>query len=312
MPAHRTPEPSDHDGRELTLYLAVLTAGAREQDHLELRWQAGPWMRRRAMKASAAGDAAALIRSLARSGDVYTGVALRADPRQGGRAGIARCGLLHAELDRRDSLARLEEFVHRPTMIVSSGTAGHAHAYWALSEWVSPALAEAGNRALALHLDADRASCDAARILRPPGTQNHKHDPPVAVRMLSSRPAARYAFGELTHGLALLVRAPRDRVRRTPLPHGLSEIPASIYARALAGLEVDARSKGSCPFHEDARPSLHLYEDGHFYCFGCGACGSIVDFAARLWGIEPHGAGFNEIVSRLRERFGPVRSRMVR
>jgi hypothetical protein len=309
MPAHRTTEPSDYAGRELSMFLSILTAGAEIEDHVEIRWRTPTGMRRRPVRAGSLAATRALIRGLSPSTDVYVGVALRRDPRQGGRDGIVRCGLLHAELDRTDSLTRLAGFVHPPTMVVSSGTDGHVHAYWALSEWASPSLAEAGNRALAATLGADRQSCDAARILRPPGTLNHKRSPAREVRLLSSRPRARYAFAELTHGLPLVVRARTERARRVPLPYGLGQIPAGTYTRALAGVESDARGMASCPFHDDDSPSLKLYEDGHFYCFGCGACGSIVDFAGRVWGIEPRGAGFTAIVGRLRQRFGPVLSR---
>jgi DNA polymerase I-like protein with 3'-5' exonuclease and polymerase domains len=30
-----------------------------------------------------------------------------------------------------------------------------------------------------------------------------------------------------------------------------------------------------CPFHNDPKPSLHLYPDGHYHCYGCGAHGDI-------------------------------------
>jgi DNA polymerase I-like protein with 3'-5' exonuclease and polymerase domains len=33
--------------------------------------------------------------------------------------------------------------------------------------------------------------------------------------------------------------------------------------------------KISCPFHKDPNPSLHLYADGHYHCYGCGAHGDI-------------------------------------
>ena len=32
-----------------------------------------------------------------------------------------------------------------------------------------------------------------------------------------------------------------------------------------------------CPFHDDNRPSLHVYPD-HFHCFACGAHGDHVDW----------------------------------
>jgi len=43
-----------------------------------------------------------------------------------------------------------------------------------------------------------------------------------------------------------------------------------------------------CPFHSDKTPSMKLYPGaGGFYCFGCGAHGSVIDFVARLFDIEP-------------------------
>jgi hypothetical protein len=33
-----------------------------------------------------------------------------------------------------------------------------------------------------------------------------------------------------------------------------------------------------CPFHDDHRPSCHIYTD-HFYCFVCGAYGDHIDWA---------------------------------
>jgi hypothetical protein len=280
--------------------LYVLTAHARVGESVEVRWRAGPGMHRRFVPASRRASAARLITALAGRTDVYVGVALRE-----GRAGIRRSALIHVEMDRQDSLAALAGFAFPPTLVVGSGSAGHLHAYWSLREPVAPELAEAANRALTARLGGDPASCDAARILRPPGTLNHKHEPPRAVRLLAANGRARYSFAELTAGLDLEVRRRRSGRRRTPLPYGLGEIPARTYVRALAGCEPDRSGKARCPFHADATPSLQLYPDNHFYCFGCRAGGTIVDFAARLWQIEPRGAGFSEIVARLRAR-GPA------
>lgn len=42
-----------------------------------------------------------------------------------------------------------------------------------------------------------------------------------------------------------------------------------------------------CPFHNEKTPSLRLYDDdGGFYCFGCGAHGSVIDFTMRLFDIN--------------------------
>ncbi len=35
---------------------------------------------------------------------------------------------------------------------------------------------------------------------------------------------------------------------------------------------------GLCPFHDEKTPSFHVYADGHFHCFGCGAHGTALGF----------------------------------
>ena len=51
------------------------------------------------------------------------------------------------------------------------------------------------------------------------------------------------------------------------------------------GLTVSRTGMTCCPFHEDRNPSLKLNED-YFFCFGCGASGDVIDFTARLFGID--------------------------
>ena len=36
-----------------------------------------------------------------------------------------------------------------------------------------------------------------------------------------------------------------------------------------------------CPFHNDKTPSMKL--DQRYHCFGCGADGDVIDFAAALY-----------------------------
>jgi len=31
-----------------------------------------------------------------------------------------------------------------------------------------------------------------------------------------------------------------------------------------------------CPFHSERTPSLHIYDDGHYHCYGCGAHGDVI------------------------------------
>lgn len=78
------------------------------------------------------------------------------------------------------------DFDPAPDLLVDSGTG--THAYWLLS---SPLLVrdeerqqhiESINRGLCKLLKADIAAIDTSRILRIPGTLNHKHNPARIVR----------------------------------------------------------------------------------------------------------------------------------
>lgn len=54
-----------------------------------------------------------------------------------------------------------------------------------------------------------------------------------------------------------------------------------------------------CPLHGEKTPSLKLYPGaGGWHCFGCGAGGSVIDFTAQLFGLDPKAA-----VRRINEDF---------
>ena len=137
---------------------------------------------------------------------------------------------------------------------------------------------------------------DAARILRPPSTLNHKHQPPTTVRLWQLDRARRYRLDELVSDLADPPGRPahgnavRPRELQHPLDRTLLAIPAERYVRALTGREPNRAGKVSCPFHDDSNPSLQLYADGSWYCFACTVGGTVYDFAARLWGSRPRTA----------------------
>lgn len=42
---------------------------------------------------------------------------------------------------------------------------------------------------------------------------------------------------------------------------------------------------GLCPFHEEKTPSFHVYADGHYHCFGCGAHGTTLGFLMEMDGL---------------------------
>ena len=63
-----------------------------------------------------------------------------------------------------------------------------------------------------------------------------------------------------------------------------------MAAVALAyGYKPNRAGYISCPFHQEKTPSLKLYEKS-FYCFGCGAHGSAIDFVSMLYNLDSLGA----------------------
>ena len=158
------------DAQALDNYLRMLAGPAPGARLLEIRFALRYRdMGRLFIAAHSAPGASRLIRRLAARTDVYVGVCLRTR-RAGGRDAIDRSHLAFVEIDTQDALDRLRAFQHPPSMIVSSGTAGHAHAYYTLSAPVTVPELERANRRLAHALGGDLVSVDAARILRPPST----------------------------------------------------------------------------------------------------------------------------------------------
>jgi hypothetical protein len=259
--------------------------------------------------AHSATGAGRFIRRLAERTNVYVGVALR-DRRAGGRDAIDRSHLLFVEVDSADGQQRLEDFAQPPTMLIASGTPGHVHAYWSLATPVGVLELERGNRRLAHHLGGDPGSVDAARILRPPASWNYKHTPPRPVRLLDLDPTRQYEPSELVDGLPDPPgRPPRgqdQRQRRAwhPLDRKLLAIPAQEYVEALIGARPNRTGKVPCPFHDDHDPSLQLYADGSWYCFGCRQGGTVYDFAAAVWGTDTKHRAFLELRARLAQVLG--------
>jgi hypothetical protein len=262
------------------------------------------------LAAHSAPCAARFIRRLAGGTDVYIGAVLR-NRRSGGRDAIDRSHLVFIEIDSPHAHARLQSFAQSPTMVVASGTPGHVHAYWTLRLPIGVVELERANRRLAHHLGGDLASTDAARILRPPSSWNHKRSPPTPVTLIELDPARRYDVKQLIDGLAdpphssSAAAEPRRAAGRTDLDRRLLSIPAADYVRALVGVSPNRSGKIHCPFHDDCTPSLQLYDDGTWYCYGaCNAGGSIFDFAARLWRTGTKDRAFLKLRTRLADELG--------
>lgn len=65
----------------------------------------------------------------------------------------------------------------------------------------------------------------------------------------------------------------------------LDEVKARVSIEELVrqtGQEPTYRRNLHCPFHADSTPSLHIYEDGGWTCFGCGKHGDSLDFLGYL------------------------------
>ena len=69
-------------------------------------------------------------------------------------------------------------------------------------------------------------------------------------------------------------------------------------AASFYGLKPDSHGMCRCLFHDDHTPSMKLYDD-HFYCFGCGASGDVIDLTGKLLDLSP-----KESVARLCHDFG--------
>lgn len=310
--------------------LAGQTPGARER--FDVRWRTSDGrMAQRFLPARRPRETARLISRLARRTDVYVGVALRQAWKGGGAAAIAHAHLLHVDLDRGAGppeasgwlLGPLSSFA-LPTLEVASGGLGARHLYWLLQHPVAAPQLESANRRLALHLGGDLAAVDAARLLRPPSTMSFKYWPPRPVRLIAYRQHARYTLTELTGRLPADPQPPPPhtvsrppRQARTAIDRQLLSIPAAEYVRVLAGLTPDRAGKLACPFHEDRVPSLQLYGDGSWFCFGCRRGGSVYDFAAALTGGGTRGVEFVKLREQLAATFavessaarGPARRR---
>lgn len=87
-----------------------------------------------------------------------------------------------------------------PSLVVQSSDKGHEHVYWKLDYFeVDAANVERGNRALAYSLKADTSGWDVTQVLRPPGTNNHKRNRPVAISKQNAAGISVDIFDNLPH-----------------------------------------------------------------------------------------------------------------
>jgi hypothetical protein len=127
-------------------------------------------------------EIAARISELAPEYHVYIGGAPRV--REGGTADdVERVWSLWADCDSEESVAALRTFHPRPSVVVQTRS-GRLQALWPMRQPIPPHWAKRANQRLAFALGSDRQAVDAARILRPIGSVNHKSAPASLVTCL--------------------------------------------------------------------------------------------------------------------------------
>lgn len=169
--------------------------------------------------------AARCVISRSRLGDVFVGCAPRIRP-SGRIDAVERVWTLWADCDSDRAIERLRGFQPFPSIVARSGSTlpsgnHRLHAYWPLREPLAPAAAEIANGRLAQALGADTGT-HAARVLRPAGSLNYKHRPPVliqCVRLELDVFIAAHVVEDLCP-VELERRQPRsrERIARTSLP----------------------------------------------------------------------------------------------
>lgn len=273
----------------LGVYLYCLFGAEPEGAFAELRWRLpGGGM---GQKFEACGSRDRLTRLIEERGgktDLYIGVAPRSR-QDGTRDAVEQVHVLWADCDEPEAIAALDSFVPAPSMVIGSGRGRHA--YWSLWPPIGPDEAERANRRIAQALGSDMRATDAARILRPPETFNHKSGTPIPVEMQT----VRFDIFTVEDVVGRLSDPPDTRARHSgatrPLravPDQLADISPPEYVEALTELVPDREGKVSCPFHEDRTPSFHAYPDADrgWYCFSCQRGGRVYDLAAHLAGYR--------------------------
>jgi len=193
------------------------------------------------------------------------------------------------DVDSPESQWRLDAFARRPHLIVNSGRGRHA--YWAVDQRLLADELDSANRRLARLLRGDSAAVDRGRLLRLPGSINHKNGAPCRVLLCDlARPpyTSEQLIGDLPDPKR--PRPPREGTRCDDAGSDAAEqVPPVEYMRIFGNVDAIAGRKVNCPLpdHDDRTPSCHVYDDVDrgWFCFGCRRGGSIYDLAALMLGL---------------------------
>ena len=297
--------------KALVLYLRMLAGESPPSSYFELRYRVSAGtLAAEFFPLSELLAAATAVERRSPFTDVYVGCAPRLR-RAGTKNDVGDVWVLWAECDGAAAATAALHHDPKPAAVIASGSGPNVHAYWPLSRPLSPVQAERANLRLAHAFGADAACFDATRILRPPGSMNHKTAPPVPVRVVQLDPTRRFEASSVIRALPEVDVAPVLRrwaprpTRRDAASDPLLNVEPPVYVGRLLGTPARAGRKVSCPFHADERPSLHVYPTAArgWCCFSCGRGGSIYDLAGAVWGLATRGPDFREIRRRLTIEF---------
>lgn len=233
-----SPFTDPRDGRRALLSLID------DGEHLiELRYRdgRGKWAKRWALTPASADAIAASLTP--RGLDVYVGLAPRLGSKDEAQRQYGPVRVLWADCDTARSVAKLREFDREPTLVVASGGVDEGvdkeHAYWLLDDALDPEAARGPLRRLAAALDADPAAAEPARVLRLPGSRNHK----------TGRTAVAVRWTAEVHQIDALV-AELPEVQPAASQHGAAvaavKVPDGKRHAAVVSLLGLMRSWGAC------------------------------------------------------------------
>lgn len=140
--------------------------------------------------------------------NLYWGVASRRDASSGRAENCDSMGALFADIDfaessEDDARSRLAAFALPPSIVIHSG--GGLHAYFLMEQplEVSGHIATLKTllRRVAVAVGGDQVVAEPARVLRIPGTLNHKHSPAVPVTVEVFEPSRRYSMDAIVQHL---------------------------------------------------------------------------------------------------------------
>ncbi len=231
--------------KEAEKFFQILFHQLGENERIELRYRlsgAEQPMNRRFLKSTV--EAANLALTLGQTHEIYAGVA----PRQGEvgtKDGVTRLLHIWGDLDvkgQHTQATRLEQLTKlscHPSILVWSG--GGYHPYWSLEEPAHGphglARAELIMARIAEGLDGDPVH-DRTRILRVPGTLNHKEDEPRPVRLAHCDPEQRYTLDQLEEMAESLPKANKangGKVNKAVLSEPICEGRRNTALASVAG-----------------------------------------------------------------------------